>query len=88
MVSSDGSLRIPFRNLRRLPVGYGRFADRSDDGSIPLLRGDRSFQFRVFNSLKKRPSLPSVVGGNDFLGAPIYLYEVPPLDPPISGERV
>ena len=33
--------------------------------------------FRVFILLEKRPSLPSVVGGNDLLGASIYSYDIP-----------
>ena len=43
---------------------------------------------KFLTSVKKCPSLPYVVGGNDLLGASIYSDEVPPLDPPISGERV
>ena len=47
----------------------------------PDFRGSKRISeglgFRVFILLKKRPSLPSVVGGNDLLGASIYSYEIP-----------
>ena len=47
----------------------------------PDFRGSKRISeglgFRVFILLKKRPSLPSVVGGNDLLGASIYSDEIP-----------